>query len=168
LRAQRFAEAAQSFQRALSLAQGTDELDGEDFARIEHLIGQCLRELRNITGARVHLERALAQAEAFYGVDHVAVIPICMDLADVLRALGVWADAKALYERVLKIDPTASTAVATLCGLGKVLEQSGDLSAAMAHYRNALALLKRLLAATARPWCSRPSTLAAPCNCGET
>jgi tetratricopeptide (TPR) repeat protein len=88
----------------------------------------------------VHLERALAQAEAFYGVDHVAVIPICMDLADVLRALGVWADAKALYERVLKIDPTASTAVATLCGLGKVLEQSGDLSAAMAHYRNALAL----------------------------
>jgi tetratricopeptide (TPR) repeat protein len=142
LRAHRFAEAAQSFQQALALAQGTDELDGEDFARIDHLTGQCLRELRDISGARTHLERALAAAEAFYGANHVALIPICIDLADVLRAFGVWADAKALYERALTIDPTASTAVATLCGLGKVLKHVGDLSGAMAHYRKALALAK--------------------------
>jgi tetratricopeptide (TPR) repeat protein len=140
LRAHRFAEAAQSFQRALALAQGTDELDGEDFARLDHLTGQCLRELRNISGARTHLERALAEAEAFYGANHVALIPICIDLADVLRALGVWADVKALYERALRMDPAASTVVATLCGLGKVLEHVGNLSAAMAYYRKALAL----------------------------
>jgi tetratricopeptide (TPR) repeat protein len=140
LREHRFAEAAQSFQRALALAQGTNELDGEDLARIDHLTGQCMRELRNINGARTHLERALAEAESFYGVAHAAVIPICMDLADVLRSLGAWADAKALYERALQIDPTASTAVATLCGLGKVLEHSGDLSGATVHYRKALAL----------------------------
>jgi tetratricopeptide (TPR) repeat protein len=140
LREQRFAEAAQSFQRALALAQGTDELDGEDFARIDHLTGQCLRELRNIRGARMHFERALAHAEAFYGAAHAALIPICLDLADVLRSFGAWADAKALYERVLKIDPTASTAVAALCGLGKVLEHSGELSEVTAHYRKALAL----------------------------
>jgi tetratricopeptide (TPR) repeat protein len=140
LRQNRFAEAVQSFQRALTLAQGTNELDGEDLARIEHLIGQCLRELRNISGARVHLERAWAQVEAFYGADDVAVIPICMDLADVLRSLGAEADAKALYERALAVDPTASTVVATLCGLGKVLEHMRDLSAATAHYRKALAL----------------------------
>lgn len=142
LRAHRFAEAAQSFQRALALAQGTDELDGEDFARIDHLTGQCLRELRDISGARTHLERALAAAEAFYGANHVALIPICIDLADVLRALGIWTNAKALYERALEIDPTptASTVVATLCGLGKVLEHVGDVNAAIAHYRKALAL----------------------------
>ena len=140
LRAHRFEEAAQSFQRALALAQGTDELDGEDFARIDHLTGQCLRELRDISGARTHLERALAEAEAFYGADHVALIPMCIDLADVLRTLGVWADAKALYERALTIDPTASTVVETLCGIGKVLEHIGDLGEAMAHYRKALAL----------------------------
>jgi ubiquitin len=34
-----FAEAEEVFQRALTLAQGTDELDGEDIARIEHLMG---------------------------------------------------------------------------------------------------------------------------------
>jgi tetratricopeptide (TPR) repeat protein len=140
LRAHRFAEAAQSFQRALALAQGTDELDGEDFARLDHLTGQCLRELRDISGARTHLERALAAAEAFYGAHHVALIPIGIDLADVLRALGVWAEAKALYERALTIDPTASTVVETLCGLGKVLEHVGDLDGAMAHYRKALVL----------------------------
>jgi tetratricopeptide (TPR) repeat protein len=140
LRAKRFAQAVQSFQRALALAQGTDELDGEDFARIDHLTGQCLRELRDISGARTYLERALAEAEAFYGAAHVALIPICIDLADVLRALGVWADAKALYERALTIDPTASTVVETFCGLGKVLEHAGDLSGAMAYYRKALAL----------------------------
>gem|GEM_PF-6735439 len=140
LRAKRFAEAAQSFQQALALAQGTNELDGEDVARIDHLTGQCLRELHDISGARTHLERALAAAEAFYGAHHVALIPICIDLADVLRALGVWADAKALYERALTVDPTASTVVATLCGLGKILEHVGDLSGAMAHYRKAIAL----------------------------
>jgi tetratricopeptide (TPR) repeat protein len=140
LHEQRFAEAAQSFQRALALAQGTDELDGEDFARIDHLSGQCMRELRSSGAARMHLERALAHAEAFYGAVHAALIPICLDLADVLRSLGAWGDAKALYERALKIDPNASTAVATLCGLGKVLEHSGDLSGATAHYRKALAL----------------------------
>ena len=140
LHEQRFAEAAQSFQRALAHAQGTDELDGEDFARIDHLTSQCMRELRNSQGARMHLERALAHAEAFYGAVHAALIPICLDLADVLRSLGAWEDAKALYERALKIDPTASTAVAALCGLGNVLEHSGDLSGATAHYRKALVL----------------------------
>jgi Flp pilus assembly protein TadD len=46
LRDNRYAEAEQAFQRALSLAHGTNELDGEDVARIEYLIGVCLRERR--------------------------------------------------------------------------------------------------------------------------
>src|SRR5262247_3137249 len=73
----RYAEAQKAFQRALTVAQGTNELDGEDFARIEHLIGVCLRERRQIGAARLHFARALAQAEAFYGADHVALISIC-------------------------------------------------------------------------------------------
>jgi tetratricopeptide (TPR) repeat protein len=140
LRARSLAEAAQTFQRALCLAQGTDELDGEDCARIEHLIGQCLRELRNIGGARVHLERALAHAEAFYGTDHEVLIPIYTDLADALLSLGAPAYAKALCERALEIDSTASTSARTLCSLGKALEHLGKRKEAEAHYRKALAL----------------------------
>jgi hypothetical protein len=45
LRENRYAEAEQAFQRALSLAHGTDELDGEDVARIEHLIGANLDKI---------------------------------------------------------------------------------------------------------------------------
>jgi tetratricopeptide (TPR) repeat protein len=140
LRANRLTEAAQAFQRALCLAQGTNELDGEDFARLEHLIGQCLRELRNIGGARVHLERAVAHAEAFYGADHEVLMPIYTDLADALLALGAPADAKALCECALEIDSTASTSARTLCSLGKALEHLGNLKGAEAHYRKALAL----------------------------
>jgi len=38
LREHRFAEAEEAFQRALTLAQRADEMDGEDIARIEHLM----------------------------------------------------------------------------------------------------------------------------------
>ena len=118
MRENRYAEAQKAFQRALTLAQGTDELDGEDFARIEHLIGLCLRELRQIGAAREHFARALAQAEAFYGATDVALIPIYVDLGDAMRSLGDLASAKALYERTLEIDPKAPTVAVTLCGLG--------------------------------------------------
>ena len=63
-----------------------------------------------------------------------------MDLAGVLQSLGALADAQALYKRALEIDPTASTVAVTLCGLGKVLESSGDLKGAKEHYRKALAI----------------------------
>jgi tetratricopeptide (TPR) repeat protein len=140
LRENRYAEAQKAFQRALTLAQGTDELDGEDFARIEHLIGQCLRALGNVSAARVHFERALEQAEAFYGANDVALIPICTDLGDALRSLGDLADAKALYERALALDPEDSEVPFTLCGLGRVLEHLGDLQEAKASYQKALTI----------------------------
>jgi eukaryotic-like serine/threonine-protein kinase len=140
LRENRYAEAQKAFQRALSLAHGTDELDGEDVARIEHLIGVCLRELRQISAARLHFARAFAQAEAFYGADHVALIPICTDLGDAMRALGDLADAKTLYERALALDPEDSDVPFTLCGLGRVLEHLGDLKEAKASYQKALTI----------------------------
>jgi tetratricopeptide (TPR) repeat protein len=130
----------QAFQRALSLAHGTDELDGEDVARIEHLIGVCLRERRQIGAARVHFGRALAQAEAFYGADHVALIPICTDLGDAMRSLGNLAEAKALYERALALNPEDPSVPFTLCGLGRVLEHLGDLQEAKASYQKALTI----------------------------
>jgi Flp pilus assembly protein TadD len=86
LREHRFAEAEGVFQRALTLEQGTNEMDGEDIARIEHLTGVCLRERRQIGAARLHFARALAQAEGFYGANHVALMPICVDLGDAMCA----------------------------------------------------------------------------------
>jgi tetratricopeptide (TPR) repeat protein len=136
----RFAEAQNAFERALTLAQGTDELDGEDIARIEHLIGHCLRNLHNIGAVRVRFARALAQAEAFFGANDVALIPICADLGDALRSLGDLADAKALYERALAIDSEDSSVPFTLCGLGRVLEHLGDLDGAKASYQKALTI----------------------------
>jgi tetratricopeptide (TPR) repeat protein len=168
LRANRLAEAAQAFQRALCLAQGTKELDGEDFTRLEHLIGQCLRELRNIGGARLHLERALAHAEAFYGAGHEALMPIYTDLADVLLSLGAPADAKALCERALKIESIASASARTLCSLGKAHEHLGNRKEAEAHYRKALALAETQPGLTAMSRCSRPLTSAISCSCGGT
>jgi tetratricopeptide (TPR) repeat protein len=140
LRENHYAEAEQAFQRALSLAHGTDELDGEDVARIEHLIGVCLRERRQIVAARVHFTRALAQAEALYGGDHVALIPICTDLGDAMRSSGDLPHAKALYERALALDPEDSNVPFTLCGLGRVLEHLGDLQEAKASYQKALTI----------------------------
>jgi tetratricopeptide (TPR) repeat protein len=115
LRENRYAEAKKAFQRALTLAQGTDELDGEDVARIEHLIGLCLRELGHLSAARAHFARALEQAEMFYGANHRALIPICVDLGDAMGAAGDLREAKALYERAVAIDPEAPTVASTLC-----------------------------------------------------
>ena len=140
LRENRYAEAEKAFQRALALAQGTDELDGEDLARIEHLLGLCRRELRDIGAASRHFARALAQAEVFYGAPDVALIPICTDLGDAMRSLGDLANAKALYERALAIDPEDSTVPFTLCGLGRVLEHLGDLQGAKTSYQKALTI----------------------------
>jgi eukaryotic-like serine/threonine-protein kinase len=136
----RFAAAQNAFERALTLAEGTDELDGEDIARVEHLIGLCLRNLRNIGAARVRFARALARAEAFYGANDVALIPICTDLGDVMRSLGDLADAKALYERALAFNPEDSEVPFTLCGLGRVLEHLGDLKGAKTSYQKALTI----------------------------
>ena len=88
----------------------------------------------------MHFARALAQAEAFYGANDVALIPICTDLGDAMRSLGDLADAKALYERALAIDPEDSTVPFTLCGLGRVLEHLGDLQGAKASYQKALTI----------------------------
>jgi tetratricopeptide (TPR) repeat protein len=140
LRENRYAEAEKAFQRALTLAQGTDELDCEDFARIEHLIGLCLRESGNVSAARIRFTRALEQAEALYGANDVALIPICTDLGDALRSLGDLVDAKALYERALAIDPEDAMVPFTLCGLGRVLEHLGDLKGAKTSYQKALTI----------------------------
>ena len=140
LRENRCAEAKKAFQRALALAQGTNEFDGEDFARIEHLVGLCLRELGNVRAARVHFARALEQAEAFYGAKDRALIPICVDLGDAMRSLGDFGDAKALYERALEINPETATVAVTLRGPGRVLENLGDLRGAKARYQKALAI----------------------------
>jgi tetratricopeptide (TPR) repeat protein len=140
LRENRYAEAKKAFQRALTLAQGTDEFDGEDVARIEHLIGLCLRELGHLSAARAHFARASEQAEMFYGANHRALIPICVDLGDAMGAAGDLREAKALYERAVAIDPEAPTVASTLCGLGRVLEHLGDWRGAKARYEQALAL----------------------------
>jgi tetratricopeptide (TPR) repeat protein len=88
----------------------------------------------------VHFTRALAQAEAFYGADHVALSPICSDLGDALQSLGDLPDAKALYERALAVDPKDSNVPFTLCSFGRVLENLGDLQEAKASYQTALTI----------------------------
>jgi serine/threonine-protein kinase len=93
-----------------------------------------------LLAARVHFAHALEQAEAFYGANDVALIPICTDLGDALRSLGDLADAKALYERALAIDPEDSAVPFTLCGLGRVLEHLGDLEGAKISYQKALTI----------------------------
>jgi len=46
----------------------------------------CLRERHQIGAARLHFARALAQAEGFYGANHVALMLICVDLGDAMCA----------------------------------------------------------------------------------
>jgi tetratricopeptide (TPR) repeat protein len=46
----------------------------------------------------------------------------------------------ALYERALALDPDAPTVAGTLCGLGKVLEELGDMQGAKASYQKALTM----------------------------
>ena len=62
-----------------------------------------LQELGDNLGAKAALERALAIAEAVFGLDHPDVAIYVNNLGSVLRDLGDYAEAKAAFERALAI-----------------------------------------------------------------
>ena len=70
----------------------------------------------------------------------MALMPICVDLGDSMCALGDLADAKALYEGALALDPDAPKVAVTLCGLGRVPEHLGNLQGAKASYQKTLTM----------------------------
>jgi tetratricopeptide (TPR) repeat protein len=141
----RYTEAKNVLDRALALAETGYGPNHPTLAIFISNLGNTLRVLGDLAGARAHLERALAIDEAAYGPDHPDVAIRVSIIGIVLRELGDLAGARAYLERALAIDeaaygPDHPKVAIRVNNLGSVLRELGDLAGAQAHLERALAI----------------------------
>lgn len=112
-------------------------------------LGTLARERGDISHARTLVERALRLREQAFGSSDPSLVGCLHELAVIKRRLGDEAGAKESLERSLQlamIGKRESAAVAGILGSMATLERArGDTGAASGHFREALAILERVL-----------------------
>lgn len=131
----RYAEAKQSYERAIKIGEATLGPDAPAVSTRVNNLGLVLLDLSDLPGARQCCERALRIDEAAFGPDHPEVAIRVNNLGGLLEELGDLAAARQCYERALRIDEAAfgmeHPDVGTDVGnLGRLLRKLGDLGAA--------------------------------------
>jgi tetratricopeptide (TPR) repeat protein len=138
-----FIEAQTSLERALRVDEAAFGPDHPNVAIRINNLGELLRVLGDLDGAKIHFERALRINEAAYGPDHPQVAGPVNNLGLMLQAQGDLDGAKIHFERVLRIDeaaygPDHPEVARDVNNLGYVLRALGDLDGAHANYQRAL------------------------------
>lgn len=139
----RYAEAKQSFERALRILEAHLGKDDPKVGILVNNLGGALQAIGDLASAWACYERALRIDEAAFGSNHPSVARDINNLGSVLEALGDLAGARAHYERALRIDETAfgsddPNVADRVNNLGGVLESLGDLTGARVCYERAL------------------------------
>ncbi|WP_088347220.1 MULTISPECIES: CHAT domain-containing tetratricopeptide repeat protein [Rhodomicrobium] len=142
----------EDFDRALEAADKVLALTAAEFGRDAEQVaiqaqsnGLIAEAKGDFAKAERYLRRALAIGEKVYGTDSAINMAILDRVARVVLAAGRTAEARALYQRELKIGQDtlgdhAFTASAH-SGLGDVARAEGDFAGALPHYRKAIKLL---------------------------
>jgi tetratricopeptide (TPR) repeat protein len=99
----RYAEAKQSYQRAIKIGEATVGPDHTEVATYVNNLGNVLEDLGDLARARQCYERALRIDEAAFGPDHPDVATDVSNLGTLLEALGDLAGARQCFERALRI-----------------------------------------------------------------
>jgi len=149
---QAWSENARLLPHALAAAGHAEALQvaSEATAYLFNQAGLYLKGRAEFAEAKAAYERALAIAEAAYGLDHPNVAVTINNLGGVLKALGDLDGARAHLERALAIDeaafgPDHPNVAICVNNLGAVLRALGDLDGARAHLERALAIWEKQL-----------------------
>jgi tetratricopeptide (TPR) repeat protein len=139
----RYAEANQSYVRAIKICEATFGPDDTLVATCVNNLGIVLRDLGDLAGARRRFERALRIDETAFGQDHPKVAIRVNNLGVLLRDLGDLAGARQCCERALRIGeaafgPDHPTVAIRVNNLGLVLQELGDLAGARLCFERAL------------------------------
>lgn len=131
----RYAEAKQSYERAIRIGEAAFGPDDPVIATRVNNLGLVLQDLGDLAGARECHERALRIGGATLGSDHPTVAIYVNNLGLVLQDLGDLAGARKSYESALRIGeatlgPDHPQVGICLGNLGTVLKDLGDLAGA--------------------------------------
>ncbi len=136
-----YAEAKQTLERSLRLAEATFGLEHLEVAIIVNNLGLVLRNLGDWAGARLCYERTLRLAEA--ASDDSKVATSVNNLGEALLYIGDLAGARQCFERALPLAEAASedsTVTIIVNNLGRVQQDLGDLAGARQCFERALHL----------------------------
>jgi tetratricopeptide (TPR) repeat protein len=137
-----YSESAKLFQRAA-------ELRPDDIIIMTNW-GLSLVALGDYGSAEPLLQRALAKAEALFGMDHPLVATTMNNLASLLQARGEYAEAENFYKLALAIrektlGPDSPDTATSLNNLASLLQAKGDFTQAEDYYKRALAIKEKIL-----------------------
>jgi tetratricopeptide (TPR) repeat protein len=143
-------EAKSALERSLSIKGVVYGQENAQFTAGLTNLGNVLRELGALQGAKGHLERALAIDEQVFGPDHEKVAVDATSLGLVLRELGDLQGAKAHLERALAIgekalSPNHPHVASLINNLTSVLQDLGDFDGAKTHLERALVISESVL-----------------------
>ncbi|HEY3134687.1 MAG TPA: FxSxx-COOH system tetratricopeptide repeat protein, partial [Blastocatellia bacterium] len=138
-----YAQAKQTFERALRIGEATFGPDHPEVAIYVNNLGGVLKDFGDLAQARQCLERALRIQEAVFGPDHPTVAIGVNNLGGVLQDLGDLAQARQCFERALRIDeaafgPDHPNVAIRVNNLGAVLKDLGDLEQARQCFERVL------------------------------
>ena len=140
-----FAESTIVLERALAISEAAYGPDHPTVATYLSNLGNMMRDMGDLQGARQHFERALAIDEAAYGPNHPTVATYLSNLGNMMRDMGDLQGARQHFERALAISeaaygPNHPTVATDINNLGSVMRDMGDLQGARQHFERALAI----------------------------
>jgi tetratricopeptide (TPR) repeat protein len=145
-----FAEAQQSYEQALTLAQARLGPDDSQVALYLRYLGEATLRVNDVERARALFEQAHAIALRALGPHHPELAAYLTDLAWVSRVQGDFSEARTLYEEAVRIiqerlganHPRAANPLHHLATLHQYL---GDIDEAILLQKKALVLWERQL-----------------------
>jgi tetratricopeptide (TPR) repeat protein len=140
------------------LQEAAGQLEGEAVgdplavARLQHLLGNALRELGHLDQAEGVLRKARATREQLLGADHPDTLTSMNGLAELYLARGRHDEAEALYQQALAgrrrtLGPDHPDTLESMNGLAGLYDDRGRYGEAEALYKEALEGRRRTLPA---------------------